>query len=60
MINGKSPFEAWHGVRPSVSHMRVFGADAFVSKELRTKLVPKNMRGIFMEYSAVSKAYRIG
>jgi hypothetical protein len=41
--------------------MRVFGADAFVfiPKELETKLVPKSMRGIFMGYNVVSKAYRI-
>jgi hypothetical protein len=61
MLHGRSPFEAWHGVRPSVSHMRIFGADAymFVPDELRTKLAPKSNRGIFMGYSQNSKAYRI-
>lgn len=61
MLDGKTPFEKWHGIRPCVSHVRIFGADAFifVPKELRTKLAPKSTRGIFMGYSQYSKAYRI-
>lgn len=61
MLDGETPYERWHGVRPCVSHIRVFGADAyiFIPAELRTKLAPKSTRGIFMGYSKFSKAYRI-
>lgn len=24
-LNSKTPFEAWHGKKPKVSHMRTFG-----------------------------------
>ena len=56
-----TPFEAWHGTRPSVSHLRIFGSTAYrhIPKELRKKLDPKAKKGIFMGYSLVSQAYRI-
>ena len=44
-----------------MSHMRIFGTTAYIHipKELRKKLAPKSRKGIFMGYSATSKAYRI-
>lgn len=61
MLDGETPFERWYGVRPCVSHIRVFGSDAFlfIPTELCTKLSPKSTRGIFMGFSQYSKAYRI-
>lgn len=58
---GKTPFEAWHQVKPSVAHLRVFGCDAYVHvpKVLRKKLEPKSRKGFMMGYSETSKAYRI-
>jgi hypothetical protein len=32
-LNGRTPYEAWHGRKPAVSHLRVFGCLAF-GKEL--------------------------
>jgi hypothetical protein len=32
-LNGRTPYEAWHGRKPAVSHLRVFGCLAF-AKEL--------------------------
>jgi hypothetical protein len=32
-LNGMTPYEAWHGRKPAVSHLRVFGCLAF-TKEL--------------------------
>ena len=28
-LDGKTPYEAWHGRKPVVSHLRVFGCLAF-------------------------------
>jgi hypothetical protein len=28
-LNGMTPYEAWHGRKPTVSHLRVFGCLAF-------------------------------
>jgi hypothetical protein len=32
-LDGRTPYEAWHGRKPAVSHLRVFGCLAF-AKEL--------------------------
>lgn len=60
-LDNKTPFEAWHKVKPSVSHLRIFGCDAYVHvpKALRKKLEPKSRKGLMMGYSETSKAYRI-
>lgn len=31
-LDGVTPYEAWHKVRPSLSHIRIFGSDAYVHK----------------------------
>jgi transposase InsO family protein len=56
-----TPWEAFFKRTPNVSAMRVFGARAFVltPKELRRKLDPVSRRGVFVGYSATSKAYRV-
>jgi hypothetical protein len=60
-IDGKTPYEIWYNVKPSVSHIRIFGSDAYVHvpKELRNKLSAKSKKGVLMGYSASSKAYRV-
>ena len=57
----KTPYELFLGKVPDVSHMRVFGARAFVHvpKELRRKLEPVAREGVFIGYAPNSKAYRI-
>jgi hypothetical protein len=59
-LNGRTPYEAWHGRKPVVSHLRVFGCLAF-SKELGPigKLNDRNTPGVFIDYAEGSKAYRI-
>jgi transposase InsO family protein len=59
-LNGKTPYEAWHGRRPAVSHLRVFGCLAF-GKELGHigKLDDRSSPGVFIGYAEGSKAYRI-
>lgn len=60
-LPGKTPFEALTGSKPSCAHLRVFGCRAFVHvpKEHRSKLDSKSTPHIFLEYSSVSKAYRL-
>lgn len=62
-VSNKSvtPFEAFHGIKPDVSDMRVFGATAYAltPKTLRHKLEPVSFRGTFVGYELGSKAYRI-
>jgi hypothetical protein len=58
-IVGKTPYEAWHGRRPLLKHLRVFGCLAFihVPKEKQKKLDYRATPGIFVGYSISTKQY---
>ncbi|KAL3702030.1 hypothetical protein R1sor_020052 [Riccia sorocarpa] len=60
-VDGKTSKEAFTGVKPDVSDLRVFGCKAYVliPKELRTKLDDCSKVCTFMSYSTESKAYRL-
>ena len=51
-LTGKTPFEAWLGRRPNLSHLRRFGCDAnlHVPDAQRTKLKPKTRLCMFLGY----------
>jgi hypothetical protein len=59
-LNGRTPYEAWHGRKPAVSHLRVFDYLTF-GKELGhiSKLDDRSTLGVFISYVKGSKAYRI-
>jgi hypothetical protein len=59
-LNGKTSYESWHGRKPTVSHLRVFGCLAF-GKEFGhiSKLDDRSTLGVFIGYAEGSKAYRI-
>jgi hypothetical protein len=54
--HGKTPWEAIYEKKPDVSHMRVFGARAFmhVPGVLRYKLEPISKKGCFIGYCCKS------
>jgi hypothetical protein len=60
VLNGKTPYEACHGHKPAVSHLRVFGCLAF-GKELGHigKLDDRSTLVVFIGYAEGSKAYHI-
>src|SRR3954469_19269221 len=45
-MDEKSPYEAWHGHKPLVGHLRVIWADAFahIPKSQRSKLAPRAIK----------------
>jgi hypothetical protein len=59
-LNGITLYEAWHGCKPAVSHLRVFGCLAF-TKELGhiDKLDDRSTPGVFIGYAEGLKAYLI-
>jgi hypothetical protein len=59
-LNGRTSYEAWHGRKPTVSHLRVFSCLAF-GKELGHigNLDDRSTPGVFIGYAEGSKAYRI-
>jgi hypothetical protein len=56
-----TPNEVWSGKKPSVSHLKVFGRDAFVHvpKEKRIKLDEKAVKCIFIGYKEGMKGYEL-
>jgi hypothetical protein len=59
-LNDRTSYEAWHGRKSVVSHLRVFGCLAF-GKELSHigKLDDRITPGVFIGYAEGSKAYHI-
>lgn len=59
-VRNMTPFEAWNGFKPNVSHLKTFGClcYALIPSPARKKLDEKSQRCIFVGYSTQSKAYR--
>jgi hypothetical protein len=59
-LNDRTPYEAWHGPKPAVSHLQVFSCLAF-TKELGHigKLDDRSTPVVFIGYVEGSNAYRI-
>jgi len=60
-LEDKTPQEVWTGNKPSLSHLRVFGCDAYVHvpKEKRTKLDSKSEKCIFIRSKDGLKGYKL-
>lgn len=60
-LDGKTPYEAWTGRKPIVSHLRIFGSKLyFLRREPgRVKLEPRGEKGILVKYSEAFKGYKI-
>jgi hypothetical protein len=53
--------EAFSGKKPNVENLRIFGCPVYshIPKDKRNKIEPSGKKGIFVEYSDSSKAFRI-
>ena len=56
----KTPTELWSGTKLNISHLQVFGCQAWVHilKKRRHKLEPKSREMIFVSYEPGSKGYQ--
>jgi hypothetical protein len=61
VLDDKTPQEVWTGKEPSLTHLKVFGCDAYVHvpKENKSKLDKKDEKCIFIEYKYGLKGYNI-
>lgn len=61
ILNDMTPEEAFTGKKSSVDHLKIFGCLVYIHipKDKRKKLDPTSLKGIFVGYSASSKANRI-
>ena len=60
-LRGITPYEAWIGIKPDVSHFRVFGCAAYVHvpKVERHKFDCKVKKCVLLSYAANQKGYRL-
>jgi hypothetical protein len=58
-LNGITLYEAWHGRKPAVSHLWVFGCLAFTNELGHIGIDDRSTPGVFIGYAEGSKAYRI-
>ena len=59
-VEGRTPYE-WYGKKPNVSHMRIFGAEAFVHvpRSERSKFDSKSIKCVHVGYCETQKAFRL-
>ena len=59
-LDGRTPYEAWYGRKPNVSHLREFGCDVWVLDESTglSKLNPRAKKMVFMGFVDGSKSIR--
>ena len=58
-LHGSTPYEAWTGQKPSISHLRVFGSIVHVkcTKTPQKKLEDRSTPMVFIGYKVGTKAY---
>src|SRR5271169_6027012 len=56
-----TPYELWHGTKPSLSHLRIIGSTAYVHvpKEKRIKLDTHSHKGIMIGYGGGTNQYKV-
>ncbi|KAA3479827.1 Retrovirus-related Pol polyprotein from transposon TNT 1-94 [Gossypium australe] len=61
VVERKTPFEAWYGFKPFISHLRVFGCPCFVhvSEDKISKLDSRSQLEVLFGYSSAKEGYRI-
>jgi transposase InsO family protein len=57
----RTPYEAWHGVKPAVHHLRIFGCVVHVKtvKPHLRKLEDQSTKMVLLGYEKGTKAYRV-
>ena len=57
-LEGKTPYEAWFGKKPDVSHFQEFGCDVWVLDKTKnlSKLKPRSQKMIFVGFNDGSKS----
>ena len=60
-LKNKTPFEAWHGKKPNVGHLKIFGCTAHVKLigPGLTKLTDRSRKMVFLGYESGTKGYKL-
>jgi len=59
--DNETPYEIWHGKKADLSHLRIFGSEAYeyIEKQFRKKFDPKAKKALFVGYQNDSRNYRV-
>jgi len=60
-VEGKTPYELWHGRKGATEHLRIFGTECIVHvpKVRRKKCDAKSVKGVMIGYSGQKDGYRV-
>ena len=60
-LDGITPFEAWSGHKPNVTHFRILGSNTWarIPTEKRKALQPQRKECLFVGYSEYFKGYKM-
>jgi hypothetical protein len=60
-VKDNTPYEAWSGLKPEVTHFHIFGSSAWaqIPSKKRKELDPQSTECIFVGYPDDVKGYRI-
>ena len=58
-VDGMTPFEVWHGEKPQINHLRVFGCISYAHVSMRHKLDSKARKYVLLGYGTETKGYRL-
>ncbi|GJS78909.1 retrovirus-related pol polyprotein from transposon TNT 1-94 [Tanacetum coccineum] len=60
-LANKTPQEAWNRIKPTVSHLRIFGSIVYVHvpSQRRSKLDDRSKKHMFVSYDKQSKGYKL-
>nr|GFA70386.1 retrovirus-related Pol polyprotein from transposon TNT 1-94 [Tanacetum cinerariifolium] len=60
-LDNKTPQEAWNGMKPTVSHLRIFRSITYVHvlSQRRSKLDDRSKKHVFVGYDKQSKGYKL-
>ncbi|GKD46821.1 retrovirus-related pol polyprotein from transposon TNT 1-94 [Tanacetum coccineum] len=60
-LDNKTPQEAWNGMKPTVSHLRIIRSIAYVHvpSQRRSKLDDRSKKHVFVGYDKQSKGYKL-
>ncbi|KAM1196497.1 hypothetical protein ACFX2J_022857 [Malus domestica] len=53
----QTPYEIWHGRKPSLNHIKIWGCEAYVKKLEATKLEARSVRCYFVGYPRETMGY---
>ena len=63
-VKGMTPYEAFYGKKPTISHLQPFGKACYVHipedrRPSGSKLLPRAEKGVFFGYTDSSSIYKI-